>query len=75
MAYGESIFFTVIKINKSPEFYVIIALKYFPRFFLGGGVGGGDSCPPWPPSPTPMSLNHSTIFMAIRRHTNDNAVW
>ena len=37
--------------RKMPEFYIIIALKYFSRFFFGGG----GTCPLINPlSPTPM---------------------
>ena len=41
------------KINKIPEFYIIIARKYFSRiFFLGGGL---------PPSPMPMVRTWSSV--------------
>jgi len=44
--------FYMIFARKVPKFYIIIAQKYFPRFFFWGG--GGDHAPPDPPSPTPM---------------------
>jgi len=36
-----------------PEFYMIIARKYFSDFFLGGGVGARAPCLQ---SPTPMVI-------------------
>ena len=35
--------------RKMPEFYIKIARIFFPEFFWGG------TCPPAPPSPTPMA--------------------
>jgi len=44
--------FYIIFAPKMPEFYIIIARKIFSRFFFFGG--GGSTCPPCPPSPTPV---------------------
>jgi len=42
-----------MKINKTPEFYMMFATKIFFRFFF---LGGGQDCCPCPPSPTPMDV-------------------
>jgi len=44
-------------VRKMPGFYIMIARKTFSRFF-------GGTCPPCPPSPTPMVLWYFIILHA-----------
>ena len=49
--------FYMIFARKMPEFYIIIARKIFSRI-----LGGGGTCAPLPPSPTPMHDNDICSF-------------
>jgi len=53
--------------GKIPEFYIIIARKYFPDFFLGGGAGNPLSPFPLSPyAPNPLALAYRPAM-----HAND----
>jgi len=46
---------SALRVNKMPEFYIIIARKIFSRFFFFWG-GGARAPPSLSPSPTPVYI-------------------